>query len=197
MNGRRAMKTEGKIRTGIFRTALITIAAAGVLVLFAFAAPEQAMAGSVEVPAPTETANIRLGVNDPPASATLKGWYCTDTPLKKTIAALVGSVDEGFMIDLQVAVERAVDWEFKFIKKGWPFKLAGMHESPVKNGLDAPPGGTKTYKFKCCYTKAELQAVHDKVVVWIGAVEKGTLIEGKGVDRELHIKYLGYPKNYR
>ncbi len=155
------MKTEGKIKTELSRTAHIMIAAAGVLVLLAFAAPQQAMAGSVTVPAPRETASIRLGVNDPPASATLKGWYCEVTgtdlriPVQKMLADVEGvgggmeAQDNAYQV-LVLLGGPGIEGS----KSSWPFSV--MQANPVKQGMDAPPGGRKVYKFKSCYTRDEL-----------------------------------------
>ena len=88
-------------------------------------------------------------------------------------------------------VEVVVNFMFEKLRKGWPFKLAGMHKSPVKNELDAPPGGTKVYTFKYCYTKAELQTIHDKLLQWVDEFSKGETRSSVGLDREVAIFGLG------
>lgn len=116
----------------------MTIAAA-LSAFFTFATPQQAMAGTITVPAPTGTASIHLGLKDPPASAKLDGWYCSKADkMRNDVKELYSNVWEGTYMTIEEGIERAVNWEFKFLKKGWPFKLAGLQKSQVKNRLDAP-----------------------------------------------------------
>ncbi len=187
------MKTERRMKKGK-KNGLIAVAATLAVVVF-FATPQQTLAGPVTVPAPKETDSIHLGVKDPPGRALLKGWYCSKTDkVRNDVKELYVHVWEGTDLTIEEGIERAVNWEFKVLKKGWPFKLAGLQKSPVKNGLDAPPGGTKVYKFKFCYTKAELQTIHDKLQAWVDLVSMGKEIEREGLDREIGL--FGWGKEY-
>jgi len=157
-----------------------------ILALLAVVAWMPMKAWAVDIPAPQTSAKIHLKAGDGPAFAKLDGWYCSDTDLKKTIRDLQASIAMGsYSGGEREKIERAVTWEFKYLRKGWPFKLAGMKKSPIKKGLDAPPGSSKSYSFKCCYTKDELQVVRDKLQQWLDLVSGGDEIYGKGVDGEI------------
>lgn len=186
------MKTE-RMTNKLKRNGLIAAATvAAILAVMAFAAPQSAMAGTLTVPAPKETASIHLGVKDPPASAKLDGWWCSKTDkVREDVGELYRGVwqplhfgqsevyDEsgGFRTDIrgtaggEGAIMNMSDWKTSHLDKGWPFKLAGLQKSPTKTGLDAPPGGTKVYKFKYCYTSNELKTIHDKVVAWMKYID--------------------------
>jgi len=121
----------------------------------------------IMVPAPQETHHIHLGINDPPASVRLKGWYCTNADLKKGVRELANHIANESPGD---AIRDAETWSDD-LKNGWPFNLPNMHQSPVKRGLIAPPGGGRDYPFKYCYTKDELRTFQSKVRAWLDAVQ--------------------------
>jgi len=73
------MKTERGMKAGK-RNGLTAVV---ILAIFALAAPQEIFAGTLTVSAPEETRSIHLGIKDSPASARLKGWYCSDKDLRE------------------------------------------------------------------------------------------------------------------
>jgi len=125
--------------------------------------PTAGNAQTITVSEPTETGRIRLGFYDPPASATLKGWYCVDKDLKKSVKELATYIEHEAHGD---AMRDAETWSEE-LSKGWPFNLPGMHQSPVKHGLMASPGRSRPYNFKYCYKAKELRTFQSKLRAWL------------------------------
>ena len=161
--------------------------------LFVFS--QGAMAETITVTAPKETATIHLGVNDPPVGVQLKGWWCSDRDLKKQMEKFVVYdvlTAKGQNDDLQHIVKEAVKLS-KYLEEGgevWPFtSFLPENREPFKKGLDAPQGGTKVYTYKTCYTVQELETIQKMLKKWAKGIwdPNENMREDTGVDREIKL----------
>lgn len=173
-----------------------------VLMLALSAAPQPAGAIITPLNAPKTSATYHLALKDPPVNVILIDWYCTDADLWREIKNIYDNVKEGFdLIGEDEGEIRALE-NLRRLKKmaapGWPMTEPSMHISPLKKGLDAPPGGRKVYTFKYCATGAELLIVRKTVMTYLRAV-LDTAVQAKKKEyaaEKTLTKWLSDPRHF-